>query len=175
MKVVWIHGAPAAGKLTVAKELNEQFGFKLIHNHLAVDLSLAIYDEFGAKDFHEFTDNIRRLTLRKAKDIGVQYVVMTWVVCSKIHQKEIQGYIDFFKQESIDFYPVHLSPSKSELLLRVESQERKPTHKISCANQLSSFLEQCEYAPIETLKSLQIDNSDLSPVEVAKKIIEHIN
>ncbi|WP_256114171.1 hypothetical protein [Vibrio campbellii] len=51
MKVVWIHGAPAAGKLTVAKELNEQFGFKLIHNHLAVDLSLAIYDEFGARTF----------------------------------------------------------------------------------------------------------------------------
>jgi deoxyadenosine/deoxycytidine kinase len=175
MKIVWIHGAPAAGKLTVAKELKEKYGFKLLHNHLAVDLSLSIYDEFGAKDFHEFTDSIRRLTLQKAKEIGVEHVVMTWVVCSKLHQKEIQGYLDFFEQEQIDFYPVHLSPSKSELLLRVESEERKPTHKISCANQLSNYLEQCEYAPIKTSKTIKIDNTNVAPEHVAERIMSHIS
>ncbi len=175
MKIVWIHGAPAAGKLTVAKELKEKYGFKLLHNHLAVDLSLSIYDEFGAKDFHEFNDSIRRLTIKKAKEIEVEYVVMTWVVCSKIDQKAIEGYLEFFEREQIDFYPVHLSPAKSELLLRVESEERKPTHKISCANQLSTYLEQCEYAPIMTPNTIEIDNSNVTPEQVAKQIMSHIS
>ncbi|HGO5304506.1 hypothetical protein [Vibrio harveyi] len=47
MKLVWLHGAPAAGKLTVAKVLHEKYGYKLFHNHLTVDLSLSIYESFG--------------------------------------------------------------------------------------------------------------------------------
>ena len=114
MKIVWIHGAPAAGKLTVARELSKRYGFKLFHNHLAVDLSLSIYDEFGEKDFHDFTDEIRRITLRKAKSLGVSIVVMTWVVCSETDQDAINTYLDFFAQESLDVFPIHLSPTKNE-------------------------------------------------------------
>ncbi len=70
MQPVWIHGPPAAGKLTVAKELQSKHGFKLFHNHLAVDIGLAIYDKFGEKDFHDFTNSIRRQVLSRAKELG---------------------------------------------------------------------------------------------------------
>ena len=175
MKVVLIHGAPASGKLTVAKVLSSQHGFKLFHNHLVVDLSLSIYDEFGEKDFHEFTDSIRRKTLSKANEIGVTYLVMTWVVCSKMHQQVVQTYLNFFEQEGIDIFPVHLAPSKAELLQRVVADERKPTHKISCEKLLAEYLAQCEYAPIETSKTIIIDNSNLSPEFVANSILTHVH
>ncbi|CAI2291631.1 AAA family ATPase [Vibrio parahaemolyticus] len=175
MKVVWIHGAPASGKLTVAKELSSQYGYKLLHNHLAVDLSLSIYDKFGEKDFHEFTDSIRRTTLKKAKDLGVTHVVLTWVVCSQLHQREIQGYLDFFQSEQMDVYPIHLAPSKEELLRRVVADSRKSTYKISCIKQLSEYLEQCEYAPISTDNTLTINNTSLSPEQVVERIVSHIH
>ena len=175
MKVVLLHGAPASGKLTVAKVLASQYGFKLFHNHLVVDLSLSIYDEFGEKDFHEFTDNIRRTALSKANELGVSYFAMTWVVCSKMHKKLVQDYLNFFEQENIEVFPVHLAPSKSELLRRVVAEDRKPTHKISCKGLLADYLEQCEYAPIETRKTMIIDNSDLSPALVANSIFTHVH
>lgn len=40
MKLVFIYGMPAAGKLTVAKELAGLSGYKLFHNHQVVDLLL---------------------------------------------------------------------------------------------------------------------------------------
>ena len=38
MKTIFIYGAPAAGKLTVANELAKRTGFSVLHNHLINDL-----------------------------------------------------------------------------------------------------------------------------------------
>jgi tRNA uridine 5-carbamoylmethylation protein Kti12 len=44
MRLVFIYGLPATGKLTVARELSSLTGFRLFHNHLAVDLLLSLFD-----------------------------------------------------------------------------------------------------------------------------------
>ena len=41
MKLVVLHGPPAVGKLTVARELARLTGWRLFHNHLVVDALLA--------------------------------------------------------------------------------------------------------------------------------------
>ena len=43
MQLVFIHGAPAVGKLTVARELAALTGFRLFHNHLTVDLAGSVF------------------------------------------------------------------------------------------------------------------------------------
>lgn len=48
MKVVLLYGPPAAGKLTVAEELEKLTGFKLFHNHLTVNPVHAL-SEFGSR------------------------------------------------------------------------------------------------------------------------------
>src|SRR6185312_270304 len=50
MKLIFIHGAPAVGKLTVARKLAELTGFRLFHNHLTVDLVSALFS-FGSEPF----------------------------------------------------------------------------------------------------------------------------
>ena len=50
MKLVFIHGAPAVGKLTVARELAALTGFRLFHNHLTVDLVSSLFP-FGSEPF----------------------------------------------------------------------------------------------------------------------------
>ena len=50
MDVVWIYGPPASGKLTVANELARLTGLPVFHNHLAVDLALALFP-FGSDQF----------------------------------------------------------------------------------------------------------------------------
>ena len=50
MRLIFIYGMPATGKLTVARELARITGFNVFHNHLVVDLLLSIF-EFGSKPF----------------------------------------------------------------------------------------------------------------------------
>ena len=57
MKLIFIYGLPAAGKLTVAQELASITGYKLFHNHLAVDLLLSVF-EFGSLPFVELREEI---------------------------------------------------------------------------------------------------------------------
>lgn len=175
MKVILIHGAPASGKLTVSRILAEDYGFKLLHNHLAVDLSMSIYDEWGEKDFHDFNDSIRRLVLKKAKELGVKLIVMTWVVSSDTSKREIQKYLEFFDEEKITILPVCLATSKSELFKRVTGEERRNSQKISSIKELSSYLESRTFYPIKHADTLTIDNTFLSPEKVASLIWSQLN
>lgn len=57
MKLVFVYGLPAAGKLTVSRELAKLTGYKLFHNHLTVDLLCAVFD-FGSPSFIELREQI---------------------------------------------------------------------------------------------------------------------
>ena len=50
MKLIFIHGAPASGKLTVAKALLRIVPGRLFDNHAAIDLARTVFD-FGAPGF----------------------------------------------------------------------------------------------------------------------------
>lgn len=50
MKLVFLYGAPASGKLTIARELARLTGFALFHNHLVVDAVGAVFP-FGSPSF----------------------------------------------------------------------------------------------------------------------------
>lgn len=55
--VICLHGSPACGKLTIAKELSKIINYKLFHNHLTVDLLLSIFD-FGSPNFIKYRQEI---------------------------------------------------------------------------------------------------------------------
>ena len=72
MKLIIIHGPPAAGKLTVAKALAERTGFKVFHNHLSIDCAKPVF-EFGSPEFWRVVEHIRTGTIAEAarQDIDV--------------------------------------------------------------------------------------------------------
>lgn len=174
MKLVWLHGAPAAGKLTVAKILNQKFGYKLLHNHLTVDLSLSIYDNFGEKDFLAFTNHIRRTVLVKAQEIGVTHLAMTSMTCSESDALEVEQYLKFFIDQGITIYPVHLNPNQETLYERAIACERVNSHKLSCREAVRKVLVEMKFTGIEHANSLSIDNTELSACDVAKLIVTHV-
>ena len=44
MKLIFIYGLPAAGKLTIAKELAAATAFKLFHNHASIGVVELIFE-----------------------------------------------------------------------------------------------------------------------------------
>ncbi len=65
MKLLFLSGPPAVGKLTVAQELSARTGWRLFHNHLTVDLVLSVYD-FGTPGFIALREQIWFAVIRRA-------------------------------------------------------------------------------------------------------------
>src|SRR5258708_30719679 len=57
MKLVFIHGPVASGKLTIASELAQIIRFPLFHNHLTVDLLLSLFP-LGSAPFIKHREKI---------------------------------------------------------------------------------------------------------------------
>lgn len=55
MQVAFIHGPPACGKHTIGRAVADRLGWPLFHNHLAVDLALALF-EFGSPGFRRLRE-----------------------------------------------------------------------------------------------------------------------
>src|SRR5437870_12904783 len=65
MRLVFIYGPPASGKLTVATELAKLTGFKLFHNHVSIQFVQSIF-EFVTKTFWRLTGNYRLEMIEQA-------------------------------------------------------------------------------------------------------------
>lgn len=57
MRLVFIHGPAASGKLTVARELAALTGLPLFHNHLVVDALLSVF-RFGSPAFVDLREKM---------------------------------------------------------------------------------------------------------------------
>ena len=69
MKLVFIYGAPATGKLTVARELAALTGMAVFHNHLIVDAVAAVFP-FGSERFVRLREQFWLTVLREAAEAG---------------------------------------------------------------------------------------------------------
>jgi len=77
MKLIFLHGSPAVGKLTVAKELLRLVPARLMDNHANVDLARTVFD-FGVPGFWELVHSSRCIALHAAGKHGVPLLVTTY-------------------------------------------------------------------------------------------------
>lgn len=73
MKLVFIHGPAAAGKLTVGRALQDLTGFRLFHNHLVVDTLLAVF-QFGTPSFIRLREQIWISVFEAAAKDGISTI-----------------------------------------------------------------------------------------------------
>jgi hypothetical protein len=76
MKLIFIHGPAAAGKLTVARELAGLTGLPLFHNHLVVDAVAAVFP-FGSEAFVRLREQFWLATFSEAAQAG-QSLIFTF-------------------------------------------------------------------------------------------------
>jgi len=78
MKLIFIYGPPATGKLTVARELSKLTGYKIFHNHLTADLVSSFFP-FGTKAYSDLVARIRLDLIETAAKNKVRGVIFTFV------------------------------------------------------------------------------------------------
>ena len=77
MRLIFLYGLPATGKLTIAQELSLLTGYRLFHNHLAVDLLLSVFD-FGTAPFVRLREDIWLSVFAEAASSDLPGLIFTF-------------------------------------------------------------------------------------------------
>ncbi len=172
MKLIFLYGAPAVGKLTVARELARLTGFKVFHNHLSIDCIEPIFD-FGTPSFFKLVELIRVETVAEAARENVN-LIYTFCYAKDFDDAHVAKIVELVEASGGEVWFVLLTCERSELEKRVLEESRKQYGKASNLEILDEILDKYDLSsPVTERESLQIDNTNLSPAETARKIIEH--
>ena len=187
MKLVILFGPPAVGKMTVGQELAKISGLKLLHNHMTIDLVLNFF-EFGTKEFSRLNSLFRNEIFKTAAASELPGLIFTYVWA--LNDPSDKAYIDsitsmFLSRGGIVYY-VEL---QADLQVRLKRNregtrlEQKPSKRDLATSEAMLLRHDREYELntserrpfFQTGNYLKIDNTNLSPVEVATMIKAQFN
>src|SRR5277367_3813059 len=124
MKLIFLYGLPASGKLTVARELAAMTGYKLFHNHLAVDLLLSVF-EFGSREFVELREEIWVSVFDRASRSGLPGLIFTFVPEATVRPEFVAHAQQTVARAGCEVEFVELVCPEAELKLRMDSDSRR--------------------------------------------------
>ena len=104
MHLIFIYGKGGVGKLTTANALNQKTGFRVFHNHIAFDASLAVFDMFTS-GFCELREFIWINTFKIAAKNNVSGLIFTFTPEKSVSKNFIPEVISLQQQNKgkIDF------------------------------------------------------------------------
>lgn len=172
MKLIFLYGAPAVGKLTVAQKIAELTGFKIFHNHLSIDAVEPVF-EFGTKPFWRLIDLIRVETISEAARHNVN-LIHTFCYAKDHDDKYVAKITELIESNGGEVCFVLLTCERTEVEKRVLEESRKKYGKANNLKILNEIFDKYDFSfPVPERESLIIDNTNLSPEKAAQKIIEH--
>jgi shikimate kinase len=170
MKLVFIYGPPASGKLTVATELSKLTGFKLFHNHISIQFVQSIFD-FGTKTFWRLIGKYRLEMLETAAKEGIDTIFTFVYSKGEEDDRFVKQVVQRVRSHGGQVHFVRLYCDREELARRVNASQRKRMGKVSTEETLSDLFRRYNLdSEIPFRKSLSIDTTNQSPKSVAKSI-----
>ena len=182
MHFVVIFGPPAVGKMTVGHELAQLTGFKLFHNHMAIDLVLNFFP-YGHPQFGKLVGEFRRRIFEEvaASDLLGLIFTYVWALNDLADKAYIDDYATIFHDRGGDKYFVELEAEQAERLRR-NSTEFRLAHKPSkrdIARSQQNLLDADERYKLNSRDDffyqdnyLKINTTSLSAAETAKMIVD---
>jgi tRNA uridine 5-carbamoylmethylation protein Kti12 len=178
MNLILIYGPPAAGKLTVANELNQIINYTVLDNHKVIDYLPVLFP----RSKPEFEDvrmrlgrKIRLNVFEAAAESGLN-LITTFAPISEGRHDFVRDIIQSVERYGGNVCLVQLLPSAQALEMRVTDETRRG-RKADTLERLHELIE-AHPAMFETFpdrEHLVIDNTDMSPSEVARTITDHYN
>jgi len=145
MKLIFLHGAAASGKLTTARALENRLGYPVFHNHLTVNLLTTIFP-FGSEPFVRLREQIWLSVITDAARTG-RSVIFTFAPESTVPS----GFPDRL-QAAVDSNGGRICSVRLEV--SAETQEAR----IGNASRV-------EAGKLSDLETLRAGRQDQSPVE----------
>jgi hypothetical protein len=170
MKLVFLHGPPAAGKLTVARELAALTGWRLFHNHLTVNLALALHD-FGTPGFVALREQIWFTAFRRAIAAKIPVLIFTFNPESTVPQRFIDELFAEITASGGEVIPVELTASETEIERRIGAASRHREGKLVDVELYRRLREAGSFSsPTIPGTRLRIDTEMTTPAEATRQI-----
>ena len=179
MKLLFIIGDTAVGKMTVGQELMKITDLRLFHNHMTIEPVIEIFGRYDGKTISEMRDTIFKNFVASDNYGMIFTMMMDFDLPSEWESLEhVKG---IFEPYGTDFYYVELI-APQEIRLKRNISENRLKHKaskrdIKASNQRLINADKnhrcvsCE-GEITFDNYLRIDNSDMEPDKVARLIKE---
>ena len=185
MSLVIIFGPPASGKMTIGKKLAEMTGFKLLHNHISIELALQFF-EHGTSGFKKLNEFFRRKIMEEVALSDLPGLIFTYVWDFKQDQDKpyVEKFCDIFREQGREIFYVELFCELKERLIRNRTTKRiseKPSKQDLLLSE--KRLLQIEKNHIMNTNGnfyykenyIKINNTEMEAAEVAKKIRDEFN
>jgi hypothetical protein len=179
--LVFIVGPPAVGKMTVGYELSARTGLKLFHNHHTIELALQFFP-FGSPPFTRLVQEFRRRIFEEvaASDLPGLIFTYVWAFDQPADDAFVAELAEIFTVRNARVVYVELEATQAERLRRNATEFRlaqKPSKRDLEASR-QRLLENDATYQLDSRGRLdgrpdylRIENSALSPSEVAGRIV----
>ncbi|MGB6727322.1 MAG: AAA family ATPase [Terracidiphilus sp.] len=170
MRLIFIYGMPATGKLTVARELAAKTGFKLFHNHLVVDLLLSVFG-FGSPAFVRLREEIWLSVMKEAANAGLPGLIFTFAPERTVRQQFVSEVENIIATANggLDF--VELLCPLEVLKRRMGDASRSEFGKLTSVELFEQLLaDGVLESPKMPAAAVTIDTNARTPVEAAEEI-----
>ena len=182
MKLVMIVGSGAVGKMTVGQALMNKTKLRLFHNHMMIEPVIDIFGVFNGKVINQLRQVIFE-EFAKSDNEGMIFTYM-WAFDLPSDWIYIENLVKLFEEHGAEIYCVELVSSQ-EVRLQRNKTENRLAHKASKRN--INFSEGCIFREDDNYRLvshegeipfenyMKIDNTNLSPEDVAEMIKNRFN
>lgn len=172
MKLIFLHGAPAVGKLTVARELVALTGFRLFHNHLTVDLVSSLFP-FGSEPFIVLREKIWLAAFAEAVRNNVS-LIFTFNPERTVSESFVQNTIELVQGAGGKVVFVELTCAEKELEDRLDDASRKEFGKLASVEQYRTLKDLGAFQFPKLPNHLSVDTTSQPPEDSARLISAHL-
>ncbi|HEV2884384.1 MAG TPA: AAA family ATPase [Pyrinomonadaceae bacterium] len=174
MKLIFLHGMPAVGKLTVAREIATRTGFRLFHNHLTVDLVTSLF-EFGSEPFVELREKIWLDAFSEAVRAKLPGLIFTFAYDWSVRRSFVENLMKIVDGSENQIYFVELTCTPDELEKRLTDPSRQQFGKLISLEQFRQLNQAGAFVdPGIPTERLVIDTTSLTPADTAEEVIRKL-
>ena len=182
MKLIFLIGNGAVGKMTVGQELMKLTGLRLFHNHMTIEPVIEVFGYYNGTVVSKMRQIIFE-EFAKSDNYGMIFTYM-WAFNEQSDWDYVERVTNIFKEQGAEVYYVELVAPQEVRLKRNETENRlkNKASKRDLEFSQNSILQHDEKYRLESYDGeipfenyIKIDNTNLSPEEVARMIQERFS
>jgi hypothetical protein len=174
LRLIFLHGLPGVGKLTVARELARRTGYKLFHNHLTVDLVASVF-EFGSRPFVELREMVWLTMFSRAAEEHLAGLIFTFAYDRTVRSSFIEDTQRAVESVGGRVSFVELRCSAEEIERRIVQPSRREFGKLNSVSQFHELKDAGAFeGPWIPAGGLVVETDGISAAEAAAEIFSRL-
>jgi predicted kinase len=173
--IIHLNGWPGAGKLTVAREVARKLDARLLDNHTLHDVPGRLCDR-GTPEYWELYDQVRDAAYRRILTLPPHAMLVMTNALTRESRREREAWAAVKALASgrdVRLVAVTLECSLDENVRRIASESRRH-RKLVDPEPLIEWRSTLTLLADDSVESLTIDNTNLSPEQAADAIVAFV-